>query len=132
MVACLASSISTSRCRGGRDLADDDRLGGAVPEAEAEPPRWPWLAAPLRAGGPHRKPQQLHGGRQQLRETDLRALRLQPPGHRRSRPGTTQRQSSVTSSPSGAVTISGKLCISVIGHRMTNLEVDLERLVEAT
>ncbi len=63
---------------GGRDRADDGRAG-ARPEAEAGLPRRLRPAAPFRGGGPHRQPFELHGGRQQLGETDLGALRLRLP-----------------------------------------------------
>ena len=67
---------------GGRDRADD-RRAGARSEADAGLSRRLWPAAAFRGGGPHRQPRRLHGGRPQLGETDLGALRLRPEGCRR-------------------------------------------------
>ncbi len=60
-----------------------DGRPGARPEADAGLSRRLRPATPLRGGGPHRQPQQLHGGRQQLGEADLGALRLRSEGRRR-------------------------------------------------
>ena len=63
--------------RRGRHRADD---GGpcARPEADAGVSGRLWTAAALRGGGPDRQPVQLHGGRQQLGEADLGAVRILP------------------------------------------------------
>ena len=53
----------------GRHRADDGGPGAGF-EAEAGVSGGLWAAAALRGGGPHRQPQQLHGGRQQFREAD--------------------------------------------------------------
>ena len=59
----------------GRHRADD-RRSRARSEAAPGLSRRLRPAAALRGGGPHRQPEQLHGGRQQLGEADLGALRL--------------------------------------------------------
>ena len=56
----------------------DHGRAGARPEAAPGLPRRLRPAAPFRGGRPHRQPVELHGGRQQLGEADLGALRLQP------------------------------------------------------
>ena len=65
-------------CAGGRRYRPDDRRAGARFETAPRLYRWLRSAARLRGGGAHRQPEQLHGGRQQLRTPHLGAVRLHP------------------------------------------------------